>query len=312
MLTLERLEELQADALADDIPIDLQRMSLWTEDEVTAFFESGGETEPVERAEEPAPAAPPAAEPAPAAAPAPALDPMLAELIGEEGLGHLLSSSGALLALTYEELCQVLDAGGRAALLSKLKASGVSVLGERQRLAGAIGKARRDNRAPGGASALPPGALRRKRFGPLPPFRRLSAAEIKANVPRSAAGEWFRMEFPINFEQLLSDRYGAPWLTRAFHAAGTLPPGNRVAEISACSELPLQGDDAQGGAGIKAILTVRYEEADPSLHETLFVKMPFLLEVNETWRGILSSQASRGPRGAVHTHACIHAMRGEA
>ena len=45
-LTLERLVELQADAMADDIPINYERMSLWTEGEVTAYFESGGQEEP--------------------------------------------------------------------------------------------------------------------------------------------------------------------------------------------------------------------------------------------------------------------------
>mmetsp|Transcript_31368 Transcript_31368/g.51904 ORF Transcript_31368/g.51904 Transcript_31368/m.51904 type:complete len:421 (-) Transcript_31368:159-1421(-) len=42
MLTLAQLEAIQAEALADDIPIDLERMSLWTEAQAIQFFESGG------------------------------------------------------------------------------------------------------------------------------------------------------------------------------------------------------------------------------------------------------------------------------
>lgn len=36
----------QADLMADDIDIDFAKMSLWTEDQATAFFESGGTLEP--------------------------------------------------------------------------------------------------------------------------------------------------------------------------------------------------------------------------------------------------------------------------
>eukprot|EP00966_Prymnesium_polylepis_P269381 6223436-Prymnesium_polylepis.1 len=53
-LTQHQLESIQADAMADDIAIDLERMSLWTEAQAVAFFESGGTEEPP-----PAAAAPP-------------------------------------------------------------------------------------------------------------------------------------------------------------------------------------------------------------------------------------------------------------
>lgn len=36
----------QADAMADDVDIDLEKMSLWMHDEATAYFESGGSEEP--------------------------------------------------------------------------------------------------------------------------------------------------------------------------------------------------------------------------------------------------------------------------
>jgi medium-chain acyl-[acyl-carrier-protein] hydrolase len=49
-LTQSELEDIQADALADDIDIDLRKMSLWTREEAVAYFESGGLEEPVPEA----------------------------------------------------------------------------------------------------------------------------------------------------------------------------------------------------------------------------------------------------------------------
>jgi hypothetical protein len=45
-LGLARLRELQEEALADDVEIDLERMDIWTEDEARSYFESGGEVAP--------------------------------------------------------------------------------------------------------------------------------------------------------------------------------------------------------------------------------------------------------------------------
>ena len=39
-LTLEQLEEIQAENFADDVAIDFDKMSLWTEAEARHFFES--------------------------------------------------------------------------------------------------------------------------------------------------------------------------------------------------------------------------------------------------------------------------------
>ena len=41
-LTLEELEEIQADAMADDIEIDFEKMQLWTRERATKYFEGGG------------------------------------------------------------------------------------------------------------------------------------------------------------------------------------------------------------------------------------------------------------------------------
>lgn len=45
-LTYEELKAIQLDAMADDVPIELERMQRWTEDEARSYFESGGEDEP--------------------------------------------------------------------------------------------------------------------------------------------------------------------------------------------------------------------------------------------------------------------------
>ena len=45
-LTKADLEGIQADAMADDVEIDLEKMSLWTTEQAVTYFESGGEVEP--------------------------------------------------------------------------------------------------------------------------------------------------------------------------------------------------------------------------------------------------------------------------
>ena len=49
-LDLPQLQALQADELADDVEIDLQKMTLWTVEQATAYFESGGQEVPPSRA----------------------------------------------------------------------------------------------------------------------------------------------------------------------------------------------------------------------------------------------------------------------
>jgi len=46
-LSLQQIQAIQSDAMADDLDIDLEKMSLWTEEEATAYFESGGQQEPL-------------------------------------------------------------------------------------------------------------------------------------------------------------------------------------------------------------------------------------------------------------------------
>ena len=51
VLTLEQLQELQQEAMADDVSIEFERMKLWSPDEARTYFESGGTDAPTEATE---------------------------------------------------------------------------------------------------------------------------------------------------------------------------------------------------------------------------------------------------------------------
>ncbi|MEZ0356219.1 hypothetical protein [Mycobacterium sp. SA01] len=59
---------------------------------------------------------------------------------------------------------------------------------------------------------------------------------------------------------------GRRFLTSAFHAYGTLSPGNVVTRITECTEV------RGGSTGRKALLSVEYAGTEPGLPTTLFVK----------------------------------------
>lgn len=77
-------------------------------------------------------------------------------------------------------------------------------------------------------------------------------------------GDSLGIEIPAHARAL--EQGGAEFLTRAFHAAGSLPGSNRVSRITECREI--QG----GSTGRKLLLSVQYENPDPSLQQNLFVK----------------------------------------
>ena len=51
---------------------------------------------------------------------------------------------------------------------------------------------------------------------------------------------------------------------------------------------------AKGGAGQKAIATVKYEHPDPALHERLFIKVPWDARSNPDYRSLISSKLGDG------------------
>ena len=250
------------------------------------------------KAATPAPATPPHA-PAPAPVPAPAplppvapteaiaaapADSQLAGLLDELSLTHL---NAPLATETLKELKDL----SRPVLLTRLKDAGVIKLPERQKLATAIAK------AGSGASIAPakpvdvsslmatqatkpprsdpdelptPGLASqnaRKTMPPLPAYKRLSSDDMKKNANLNCRGEWYGLALPDSLQQITDKKkpFGAKWLTQAFQASGVLQKDDAVVEILSFNELPLQGLDAQGGAGEKAIMTVKYKNENNGL-----------------------------------------------
>ena len=112
-LTLEQLQDIQADEMADDLEIDFAKMSLWTEEEARTYFQTGDEPPP--------PWAP---------------DPYFMRKLDENELGHLkevigkqehgkLGTVAGLVALIRED---------RPKFLPTLKDLGIAKLPDRQTL----------------------------------------------------------------------------------------------------------------------------------------------------------------------------------
>lgn len=80
------------------------------------------------------------------------------------------------------------------------------------------------------------------------------------HVPGDATG----LAIPAHVEAFRQDC--AAFLTRAFHAFGSLPADNAVARIAGLEPCP------GGSTGAKLFLTVEYARPDPALHTALFVK----------------------------------------
>ena len=231
----------------------------------------------------------------------------LAALLADLSLMHLMPKlQGASLASLAEM--------ERAALLAALKARGMGSLSERQKLATAIGKSRRATTAAVASRLLPPrsppgppldeppvlprpgaaAAARRVSVPPLPLWRALSLEELRRTAPLRLPGEWFGLPLPASLADLPSAPFGTRWLTEALRAAGTLDADDTVEAITSFEPLALQGLDAQGGAGEKAILTVRYAKANNGLHTKLFVKAPWDVRQYPEQRRMLSVQLGDG------------------
>jgi len=133
----------------------------------------------------------------------------------------------------------------------------------------------------------PPRPENLKEVKPLPAWYKPQTGKgqtMESIITTAAPGEFYGMEFPYTLKMLQEPKFGAAWLTKAFHAAGTVPKDNRVKRIVRVKELPMSGYDAAGGAGMKGFVSVEYEKDDPKLHTELFVKVPFQASDNMTWR----------------------------
>jgi len=134
------------------------------------------------------------------------------------------------------------------------------------------------------ALPAPPRPAHLPQLKPLPPWYKPSGKTAAELIKTVAKGELYGIEFPFSLKMLQEGKWGATWLTKAFHAAGTMSKSNKVVKIQKVVELPMSGYDAAGGAGMKGFLTVQYAKESPDLHTELFVKVPFGEEDNMTWR----------------------------
>ncbi len=102
---------------------------------------------------------------------------------------------------------------------------------------------------------------------PKPSSFALAWPEFEENHTAHAAGDHYGIPFPLTHAEF--KEMGAAFLTKAFHAAGTLSPKNEVIDIHAYHQVD------GGGASITAAFDVRYaNELRPTPPKTLFAKMP--------------------------------------
>merc|ERR1712216_285426 len=80
----------------------------------------------------------------------------------------------------------------------------------------------------------------------------------------------YGLEFPWS-EELLYD-FGAKWLTKAFHAAGTLSSDNAVKAIKKVKRFD------SGSNGHKLFIDVEYKLAGGGNHTELFAKVPYPMD----------------------------------
>ena len=282
-LSLAQLESIRCEEFADDITIDLDAMSSWTDDEARDYFASGGLKVPSSIVD--------LSDAAPSVA---AVDARLTSLLDDLGLSDLAQplAGTSFVSLTnilaIDVATKSVAADRRAALLAELKTRGVASLAHRQKLATALAKAaKREFETPPSSAhvqpsataspppptaptaptcAIPPAvppaaspaaplpplprpgavaAARRTEVGPLPPYRRLTPAELERTAGQVHKGEWYGLELPPGLSELNSEAWGAKWLTRAFHATGVLRRTDRVDAITSFRLLELQGPDAQ-------------------------------------------------------------------
>lgn len=116
-------------------------------------------------------------------------------------------------------------------------------------------------------------------------------------------GDSLNLDIPADTHALLAG--GAVFLTKAFHAAGSLSDENRVVRIAECREI------SGGSTGRKLLLSVEYEKPSPDLHMNLFVKFSrdFDDEVRDQARSqmeleVLFALLSRSPEFPIDVPVC--------
>jgi len=116
-----------------------------------------------------------------------------------------------------------------------------------------------------------------------PPWVRLTKKDMEVKAKETLNGDCYGLPVPPTLGDL--HKFGAEWLTKAFHAAKTLDLDNSVTKVLEFKRLPTTTKDAAGGAGPKAVMTVEYAKSDAGLHTELFVKMPWAVEGSKEMGG---------------------------
>lgn len=122
------------------------------------------------------------------------------------------------------------------------------------------------------------------------PWKTITVETVTDNHTKKAKGMLYGLEFPWDEEMLHSAEYGAAWLTKAFHLAGTLPKNNKVTKIIRENELKI----TTGNNGGKFLFEVEYLRKDPDLHTRLFAKIPHAMD-QEHKSDRLSSSVNKQP-----------------
>lgn len=122
----------------------------------------------------------------------------------------------------------------------------------------------------------------------VPAWNWITVDQVTANHEQKAPGMFYGMEFPWN-EQLL-DQMGPAWLTKAFHAAGTLDADNEVTKIILEKKIKV----TTGNNGGKFLFEVRYKKKVEGLHTKLFAKVPHPMDA-ATRSDRLSTSVNKQP-----------------
>jgi len=98
-------------------------------------------------------------------------------------------------------------------------------------------------------------------------FTPMTLEKFQANNTKLGPGKIYGIEFPFDGAGL--QKMGITWLTKAFHAAGSIPVDNKVKVLKNVKEY------VGGGNCAKLTFDVEYETEASNLHTQLFAKVPW-------------------------------------
>lgn len=116
----------------------------------------------------------------------------------------------------------------------------------------------------------------------------ISITQVMENHDKKAQGMFYDMIFPWSEKLLI--QMGPTWLTKAFHAAGTLSKSNSVTKIIPEKKVKV----TTGNNGGKFLFEVEYAVQEEGLHTKLFAKIPHAYE-GATQSDRLSSSVNKQP-----------------